>query len=154
MGMGIEKSGGLVIVQNNQILLVHPTNAAWSGTYSIPKGKIEDFETPLDAAIRETKEEIGIDINPEWIENKVPEIIPYKNGKGKTYKKVFWYLVDLDKVGVELVISNDHVGKREVDWAGCLTLEEAKEKIFWRFQPILKLLEFYFEIREKNGASM
>jgi hypothetical protein len=63
-------------------------------------------------------------------------------------------LVDLDKVGVELVISNDHLQKREVDWAGFLPLDEAKKRIFWRFGPILKILDFYFNIREKNGAYM
>jgi len=149
--MGIVKSAGLVIVQDKKILLLHPTNAAWQGTYSIPKGEIEDFETPLDAAIRETREEIGIEIKPEWVEKQEPGVVLYKNKRGKTYKKVFWYVVDLDKVNITVgdKIPKENLQVQEVDWAGFLSLAEAKEKIFWRFLDILTTLDFYFKIREK-----
>ena len=53
-------SAGLLILHNNKILLIHPTNAPWYGTYSIPKGKLEKDETIIQAAIRETEEEIEI----------------------------------------------------------------------------------------------
>jgi ADP-ribose pyrophosphatase YjhB (NUDIX family) len=58
----MEISAGLLIVQQNRILLGHPTNAPWYGTYTIPKGKVEEDESLIDAAIRETKEETGIDL--------------------------------------------------------------------------------------------
>jgi len=50
-------SAGLVIVDKDKrlILLVHPTNASWVGTYSIPKGEVNPGEDLLAAAIRETK---------------------------------------------------------------------------------------------------
>ena len=51
------ESAGLLIIQDNKILLAHPTNAPWYGSYTIPKGKVEDGETYIDTAIRETKEE-------------------------------------------------------------------------------------------------
>lgn len=38
------------------------------GTWGIPAGKVEAGETPLQAAIRETREEVGIDLTPENIE--------------------------------------------------------------------------------------
>ena len=52
-----------------EFLLVHPApspefHPGDNGWWSIPKGEFEiDLENPLDAAIREFKEEIGIDIS-------------------------------------------------------------------------------------------
>ena len=37
-------SAGLLIIHDNKILLVHPTNAPWYGTFSIPKGEVEEGE--------------------------------------------------------------------------------------------------------------
>lgn len=47
-----------------EVLLVHPGGPWWRGkdlgAWSIPKGKIEKDENPLDAACREFKEETGL----------------------------------------------------------------------------------------------
>lgn len=55
----IPTSGSLVVNKKNQILLV--LTAKWSHTYGIPGGKIEVGETAKEAAIREIKEETGLD---------------------------------------------------------------------------------------------
>lgn len=140
--MGIINAAGLVILFDDEILLVHPTNAPWKGTYSIPKGKIEDFETILEAAIRETREEIGIDFSKFFMQGKLPDgVILYKRNKnaGKTYKKVFYYVVRIyDK---KPVINQEKLQKEEVDWAGFVPYKEAKKKIFWRFHPFLELIK-------------
>ena len=52
-----------------EILLVHPSgdynkHASWS----IPKGLVENNESITDAAIRETKEEIGINVTEDDLE--------------------------------------------------------------------------------------
>lgn len=50
-----------------EVLLVHPGGPFWEkkdiGAWSIPKGEIQDKEDLLDAAIRETEEEIGIEVS-------------------------------------------------------------------------------------------
>nr|HPI82233.1 NUDIX hydrolase [Candidatus Paceibacterota bacterium] len=61
----IQLSAGLAIIQNGSILLGHPTGQKWWGTFSIPKGQVEKGEDLLEAAIRETREEIGINIDPK-----------------------------------------------------------------------------------------
>ena len=84
-----------------QILLGHPTDSKWKGTYSIPKGHIEDGESKLDAAIRETSEEVGVKIKLTEVSDE-KGIIEYTRN-GKIYKKVY-YLVELLKVTLNLVI--------------------------------------------------
>lgn len=50
------------------------------GQMSFPGGKIENNETELEAALRETKEEIGVDVNENRIVGKLSELyIPPSN---------------------------------------------------------------------------
>ncbi len=53
-----EKSCGAVIIEGNKVLLVHQTNDFWS----FPKGHIENNETEPETAIREVKEETGLNV--------------------------------------------------------------------------------------------
>ena len=128
-------SAGLVVIQDNTILLAHPTGSKWKHTYSIPKGHIESDESILDAALRETKEETGINVNDLIIEDFTENFIDYTDKKGKLYKRVYYYVAYPDRPITEFTPQMD-----EVDWCGFLTKEEAKSKIFWRFKPLLKYL--------------
>lgn len=49
--------GVIIINEHNEILLCHVTGQRF---YDIPKGKIDDGETPTECAIRECFEETGI----------------------------------------------------------------------------------------------
>lgn len=62
-------SGGLLLhrwsVQGElEVLLVHPGGPYWArrddGAWSLPKGEYEGDEDPLEAAIREFREELGV----------------------------------------------------------------------------------------------
>lgn len=54
---------------NDQILILHRQNDKSEGNkWGIPGGKIDKNETPLQAIIRETKEETGFDISKQSIE--------------------------------------------------------------------------------------
>lgn len=133
----LQLAAGLVILQNHQILLVHPTGQKWKGTYSIPKGHVEEGEDFIDTAIRETKEEIGVKINPNEI-NAGPFFIDYTTKKGKLYKRVYYYIVEPQN---KIKQKHFKLQKAEVDWAGFLTLEEAKKRIFWRLKDVLDYLK-------------
>ena len=59
----IKSTCGIFLINSKgELLIVHPTHSPWN-TWSIPKGLTDANESYLDAAIREAKEEIGIDLN-------------------------------------------------------------------------------------------
>jgi len=132
-------SSGLVIICENKILLAHPTNTSWHGTYSFPKGGVELNETVLEAAIRETQEEIGIKIPLELID-KTERFVEYiKNDK--ITKKVYYFIVRLTiEQKTKLFQNGMKLQTSELDYADFITKEEAKDKIFWRFNELLELI--------------
>lgn len=137
-------AAGLVIICENKILLCHPTNSKWYGTYSIPKGLVNEGEDHLTCAIRETKEEIGVKILEKNIQNKDnPFIINYLDKKGKVYKQIYCYIVNIypeaDEIG-ERYILKENLQLDEIDWAGFVDKEEAKKRIFPKQSSVLTLL--------------
>lgn len=130
-------SAGLVIIQDGKILLGHPTGSPWYGTYSIPKGEVEEQENTLEAAIRETREELGIEIDENDIIANTG-VIDYVDNSGEIYKKVFYYVIYPSK---PIILDKEKLQKNEIDWAGFLTKEEAEKRIFGRFKPLLKFIK-------------
>jgi ADP-ribose pyrophosphatase YjhB (NUDIX family) len=128
-------SAGLLIIQDNKILLCHPTGSKWWGTYGIPKGIVEEGEDVIDAAIRETKEEVGIEIPKQWVWPKI-YTIDYINSDNELFKKVYYYIVKTENI----VIDKSKLQKEEVDWAGFVDKREAEKRILWRFKSMLKYL--------------
>ncbi len=51
------------VKKDNKILMVQENKEGIKGKWNMPAGKLEDNESIIDAAIRETKEETNIDIN-------------------------------------------------------------------------------------------
>lgn len=50
---------GVIFLNEDRILILEPT---YKKNWLVPGGVIEKFESPLEAAIRECKEEIGVDV--------------------------------------------------------------------------------------------
>lgn len=144
--MAIKVSAGLAIIHRNKLLLAHPTNAKWKGTFSIPKGHVEEGEDLIQAARRETREEVGLDI-PKRMIDPTPYLIEYRRKKkdgtpGKLYKKLYWFVADVSNSPVkDFVVDKKQLQLEEVDFAGLLDYQDAKKRIFWRMAPILKLIE-------------
>jgi len=141
----MKKSAGVIIILNqSKVLLCHPTNAKWYGTYSYPKGQIDVNETEIQAAIRELEEETSIKISPDKITNSKDPIIVEYDRKGKKYKKLFLYTVYIDslsEIGLsEEVIPSEKLQMMEIDWAGFLSMEEAGKRIFHRVKFTLNVI--------------
>jgi len=130
----IKLTAGLVIIQNGSILLGHPTGSKWYGTYSIPKGEVEEKEDLLTAAIRETREEVGITIDEKDIEDTEPKYIDYKDKSEKVYKRVYYFVV---KPSTPILSDALEPDKNEIDWAGFILKDKAEQRIFWRLKPVL-----------------
>jgi len=125
-------AAGITILYDNRILLVHPTNASWQkSTLGIPKGSIEHGEDPLSAAIREVKEEVGINIDPTRLDiNHETVVLNDRVGKAKKTLIYFVYKIDdLSEIGLTGIrVPKEQLQIEEVDWAGFLTGLEAYKK--------------------------
>lgn len=134
-------SAGIILLYKNKVLLCHPTNASEKNNFSFPKGGVEKNESVLDAAIRECKEEIGITVNKNDI-SKEEYIINYtKKDSKKIFKRVHLFTLrvhKLEEINMKSdIIPTNQLQSEEIDWAGFLTKKQAKEKIFWRFRPLI-----------------
>ncbi|MGB6742152.1 MAG: NUDIX domain-containing protein [Terracidiphilus sp.] len=71
-----KRSAGLLVYRRGErgleVFLVHPGGPLWAkkdlGAWSIPKGEYEESEPPLDAALREFREETGFAVNGDFVE--------------------------------------------------------------------------------------
>jgi 8-oxo-dGTP pyrophosphatase MutT (NUDIX family) len=78
----IEPTGGFAAVAavfgpGLDLLLVrraeHPRDP-WSGHLAFPGGRVEAGEDPLDAAIRETREEVDLALEPSWLVGRLDDL--------------------------------------------------------------------------------
>lgn len=59
----------ILMDQNDRVFMLRRQNTDWyNGAYCVPAGRVERYETVQTAAIRELKEEAGIDVSPQDIQ--------------------------------------------------------------------------------------
>ncbi len=110
-----EKSCGAIVIHKNgdrcRILLVRNHNGR---NYSFPKGHVEYGETEEETAIREVKEETGLDIRIIDSFREVADYCPF----GKIRKRVVFFMAQTmsDKV---------HIQEEEIDSYIWVNLEDA-----------------------------
>ena len=80
-------SCGILFVKDGSIFIGHTTGQEH---WDIPKGKIEEGETPEEAAIRETYEETGFIVRSASMLHDLGQV-PYRRGK---QLHLFWYSGD------------------------------------------------------------
>jgi predicted NUDIX family NTP pyrophosphohydrolase len=152
----VKKSAGLLLYhfrnKTLQVLLVHPGGPFWKnkdvGSWSIPKGEIEEGEEPLIAAARETEEETGISVNP----HNCISLTPVKQKSGKiiyAWAKEANFETDNIKSNLFEMEWPPKSGKKsffpEVDKANWFYMEEAEKKIIPGQTPLLKELQHIIE---------
>jgi 8-oxo-dGTP pyrophosphatase MutT (NUDIX family) len=108
----IVSAAAIVMNENNEILLVREPRRGWE----MPGGQVEEGESLQDAAVRETKEESGIDI----------EIIQFcgifQNVKGSIVNTLF----------LARPIGGEPIVTRESLETGYFPIEEALNKVTWK----------------------
>lgn len=63
--MTILPTAGLVVTKKNQLLLAYSSN---KNAWYLPGGKIDKGETSIEALIREIREELNVELQPDRIE--------------------------------------------------------------------------------------
>lgn len=118
-----------------EVLLVHPGGPFWAkkdeGSWTIPKGEFADGEDPLEAALREFREETGMELSGNF-----DELSPVRQ---KTGKMVYAWALRGDVDAAKIRSNTFDIewppksGRKqsfpEIDRAAWFGIEEAKRKI-------------------------
>src|SRR5271169_4372768 len=124
-------SAGVVVVhgvqEQAQVLLLRAYK-----NWDFPKGMVEPGEAPLDAALREVREETTLEnLAFDWGTNFL-ETGPYNNGKYARY-----YLASSMQTEVSLPI-NPEIGRPEHHEARWVSFDEALSMVAPRLTPVVR----------------
>lgn len=121
-------AAGGIVMQNGRVLLVYrPRYNDWS----LPKGKLDDGESPLETAIREVREETGWEVEPGEFAGSCGYMV---QGRPKTV--LYWVMTPRKQFEIE-----DREEVSELVW---LPVDEARLKLTYLLEQ---------EILEKAAAN-
>ena len=132
-----EFSAGAVVyalLNNNTYFLVlqHTKNGHWD----LPKGHLEKNETNQEAAIREVKEETGIDVTlDEGFHTSIEYYFTDKDGI-TVFKKVVFFMAQTQKQSVTLTEHQDYAWLIFEDAIKKVTFPTAKEVLTKAYQNL------------------
>jgi len=90
----------ILLIKDNKVLMQRRFNTGYEdGKYSLPAGHVEKGETFNQAIIRESKEEVGIEINPEHL--KIIHVMQRDSGTKENNERIDVFLV-AEKWGGEI----------------------------------------------------
>lgn len=124
----LNNKGELLIQKRNENLKRNPGKWAFTG------GAVDTDETSLEGAIREIKEELGIDIN----ESEMEYLLSFKREKGFVDVWLLRKDIPLEKI----ILQDEEVS--EIKWVSLNELSELIEK-----GEMVKSLSLYFELFKK-----
>jgi 8-oxo-dGTP pyrophosphatase MutT (NUDIX family) len=125
MGVEREFSCGGVVVRGGECIVIVPTRRAAGGTQvlALPKGHPENGESPSDAAVREVREEAGVEAT---VREKLGDVRYWYQRDGMRIAKTVTFFL-LDYVSGE---PDDH--DHEVEYARWLDLEQAARELSYK----------------------
>jgi len=107
---GIYVGAGALVHRQGRLLLVKRNREPAKGTWSFPGGAVELGETTLEAAVREVKEETGLDIEVESLFDVVTYLPGDRVTKSKNQVIVVDYLAKPKKGRVRLNAESSDFG--------------------------------------------
>jgi len=96
---------GALILRNGDLLLVKRGSQPGFGKWSVPGGLVELGEKVQDAMMRETKEEVGLDVEPVKLMDVFDSVMLDTNGRVQYHFVVVNFLVRV--VGGKLKTASD-----------------------------------------------
>lgn len=151
----IKVAGFFLVRKDNKILVCHPTRHS-ATFWSIPKGRLDNDEQPIDAAIRETMEESNVDLSDWQIIHNIEPII-YPNNKKELYAFVFFEnqnKLDFDSLELKCnsFVEREKGGFPEMDGYKWLTMNEAKEQIhISQKQALIEVEKLIIKLEKKRA---
>jgi 8-oxo-dGTP pyrophosphatase MutT (NUDIX family) len=141
-------SAGILLKNKNRFFLAHSTGSSKNQGWGIPKGRIDEGETLKDAAVRETREECGLKIDPSDI--KLLTVIDYNSkdelGPVRKFLHVFLCEVPDEVLNFKFYCDsyfphhkNPNVMIPEVDKFEWYDLEDAKKIATKSFKRVFEL---------------
>jgi 8-oxo-dGTP diphosphatase len=76
----LKVTAGVLVVQDDKLLLVQRAIDPWKGYWYLPAGYVENDESPIQAAEREAREKTGLIIKTDILENIFFKDDPRGNG--------------------------------------------------------------------------
>lgn len=134
-----ERSAGVLVFRENderEYLLLHYPAGHWD----YPKGHVEEGESEQETALRELREETGVDKDSlELVEGFRKSIdYIYRKGRELSHKEVIYLLGKTEKRRIKL--SREH---QDFDW---LTYQDAMERLTFRnAKEVLEMARKYLE---------
>ena len=125
MAVEREFSCGGVVVRGTDCIVIVPIRRAAGGTQvlALPKGHPEPGESPADAALREVREEAGVDAS---VREKLGDVRYWYQRDGRRIAKTVTFFL-LDYVAGE---PDDH--DHEVEYARWIGLDEAARSLSYK----------------------
>ncbi len=131
-----EFSAGGIIKKNDKVLLILMNTITGKKVWTFPKGHIEEYEEPKQAALREVFEETGIKC--KITNDKVFYTSHYffKRNSKIVEKKVYWYIMEVVEETGKILTPDEIIETRWVDYNTALKLleyqsdKEMLEKLF------------------------
>ena len=121
-----EHSYGLIPILNEEsttkVLLINMYGSAGGTHWTFPKGRPEEGETPLETAVRETKEEVGVAIDLVDESKEFTLYYEFMYEGAKIEKHVTYFLCTVHSPAI--VIKED-----EVKEAGWYTIPGARRRL-------------------------
>lgn len=117
------------------------------GKWDLPKGKLENFEQPEDAAVREVSEECGIP-EPELLSHLLDTYHIYTQHGERVLKRTYWYL--MRSCGNHAPTPQALEGITEVRWVESVQVNLLAQESYTSVQTVLE--EAVRKIGSKNAG--
>ncbi len=132
----MQQSAGYVIIDNDagSVLCVR-AYANWD----FPKGHLEDGESHREAAIRETREEVTLEVGTDYIDIGIPSVaVTY--GSGKKKKTATYFFADRVSTTAPFLPVSPELGKPENDESRWVAYDDLQGLLPGRLQPVLNAI--------------